>query len=366
MNRHLTGGKPSVEKATGLALVTAAAVISSIATIYGLRLCQGSTICSLLTLFYVFIYTRKLQVTSKNTKTMMVVFSAVFSAACIQGALLRIEGETYTGLVKENYMGYFQFKDAAAMIVFSFAVYYLVRLVFPHLYSVGEYLGLRKPEGERLLYVRSSEGSGIPKEKGSTGRRRNALFSKKWKAHRTTKTKSFLQRHRSVLLPMTVLFFFWLPYFIAYYPGFILGDSCSSIRQALGLEEFSNHYPVMYTLFIRLCLRIGKYFGSLTFGCAVYSLIQMIFLAYALSRMIQWLGRRGLPWQLCMLLTIFFGITPFFAQVSIAMWKDPVFSAAILLWTLLLLDHIFFQRIENNEKKMSRFWIDARFLLKNT
>ena len=152
MNRHLTGGKPSVKKATGLALITAAAVISSIGTIYGLRLLSGSTTCSLLTLFYVFIYTRRLPETSKNAKTLMILFSAVFSAACVQGALLRIEGETYTGLVKENYMGYFQFKDAAAMLILTFAVYQIICRIFPYLNAFGDFLGLRKPD--RALFFR--------------------------------------------------------------------------------------------------------------------------------------------------------------------------------------------------------------------
>lgn len=366
MNRKLTSGRPSPKKILGLALITILAVVSANATIHGLRLWSGSASCSILTLLYVFIYTRALNETSKYCKIGILVFSLVFSLACVQGSLLRINGETYTGLVKENYMGYFGFRDAADIVILTFTTYYVIRLSLPWLQKIGEFLRLKRPEGPGQLHSKTGTAEEIPNEPDTSRQRRNRLFSKKWKHQNAAKTRSFLYRHRSMLLPMTGILLCWLPYFIAYYPGFILGDSCSSIRQALGLEEFSNHYPVMYTLYIRLCLSIGEFFGSLTLGCAVYSLIQMVFLAYALARMIQWLWKRGLPWQLCMLLTVYFGFTAFFAQVSIAMWKDPVFSAAILLWTLLLLDHVRLRKTGDTGKPSRHFRLHLRFFLKNT
>ena len=364
MQRHLTGENPSIQNIKRLILITALSVISAISTIYGLRIPGGSCSVVIVTLFYLFIYTRKIPPTTRRRKTWIAVFSCVFSLACIQGALLRITGEPYTDLVKKNYMGYFRLRDAAAMAILAFCTYYLIRLSIPLIQRLNSNLHLiRYPE-------QSVSKEGKKTDKASAGKtaskRGKALFSKRWKEKRADTTRSFLSRHRSLLLSMAFLFLCWLPYFISYYPGFILGDSCSSIRQALGLEKFSNHYPVMYTLFIRLCLNIGDFFGSLTFGCAVYSLIQMLFLAYALAKSIQWLGRRGVPWQFCILLTIFFGLTPFFAQISIAMWKDPIFSAAILLWTLLLLDHIRPPDNSEKQKKFPWFQMDWRFFLKGT
>ncbi len=368
MSNQLRGGSPSTKQITGLTLVIIIALVSAIATIYGLRLWPGATSCSIITLLYVFLFTRKMPETTRRCRIWIAVFSIVFSASCIQGALLRVEGEPYTGLVKENYMGYFRFRDAVAMAILAFSIYYLIRLLLPFLHKVCRRFCPNLPEeyDSFRLVSKSPEKTEKPKKNKKYHQRKNSVFSKKWKDQNAAKTRSFLYRHRSMLLPMTVLFLFWLPYFISYYPGFILGDSCSSIRQALGLEEFSNHYPVMYTLFIRLCLNIGDLFGSLTFGCAVYSLVQMLFLAYSLARMIQWLGRRGLPWQLRMLLTVFFAVTPFFAQVSIAMWKDPVFSAAILLWTLLLMDYVRYRETSPDTPAPRHLQDNLRFLLKNT
>lgn len=63
-----------------------------------------------------------------------------------------------------------------------------------------------------------------------------------------------------------VLMLLWSPYLYVYYPGFIFGDSTANIAQALGQQPLTNHHPVAYVLFIRLCLRLGQHLGGLTMG----------------------------------------------------------------------------------------------------
>ena len=326
MNLNLPGTGPDRKTIRRFALRIITAIISAVSTNYGLRLPGSSTDCALLTLGYLFIYSQKLPSATKQQRRWIAAFSFIFSAACIQGALLRITGSPYYGLVKKNYMGYFSFRDAANLCVLAFCTYYLIRLSIPLLQRLNDILHLKR-------YADQVQNNS--------------------------------EEHYSLVMPMAFLFLCWLPYLFAYYPGFILGDSCSSIRQALRLEDCSNHYPVMYTLLIKLFLCIGDFFGSLTLGCALYSIFQMLFLAYTLAKSVQWLGRRGVPWQACVLVTVFFGITPFFAQISIAMWKDPIFSAAILLWTLLLLDHIRQPKLRDKETELSFFCIDCGLFLKS-
>lgn len=38
------------------------------------------------------------------------------------------------------------------------------------------------------------------------------------------------------------------------------------------------------------------------------------------------------------ILIMFYGITPYFAQMSIAMWKDPIFSVTLAVLTVMLMD----------------------------
>ncbi len=81
------------------------------------------------------------------------------------------------------------------------------------------------------------------------------------------------------LLLGLLIFLCWLPYLISYYPGLIYGDSLSSVGQALGKRGFSNHHPIAYTMFIKLCLAAGYRLRSMNFGCAIYTAAQMLYIS---------------------------------------------------------------------------------------
>lgn len=219
----------------------------------------------------------------------IMLFSMAFSISCVAGKHIVIEGDFYTGRYLENYITEYSLKDAAGFIALAIVVY------------CGLLLGL-----DRLWKVKL-----ISHDETS--------LNVRWKA-------------------MFVMLACWIPYFLVYYPGFILGDSCSSIHQALGEYGLKNHHPIIYTLFIRICLNIGKIFGDLTLGCAIYTILQMLYVSYALGVSIEFLLHKGINRKIGIAITLFFGLTPFYAQVSISMWKDPIFSATVLLWTILLLN----------------------------
>ena len=134
----------------------------------------------------------------------------------------------------------------------------------------------------------------------------------------------------------------WMPYFLVYYPGFIFGDSLSSIRQALGIEGLNNHHPILYTLVLKVFLYVGMHINDITFGCACFILFQMIYVAVCLGYALAWVRRFKLFSSIGFwFIVAMFGLSPFFGQVSIAMWKDPIFSATLLVLSLVVYDLIF-------------------------
>ena len=139
-----------------------------------------------------------------------------------------------------------------------------------------------------------------------------------------------------------ILLLCWMPYFLVYYPGFIFGDSLSSIRQALGVERLNNHHPILYTLALRVFLIIGIRIKDITFGCALFTLFQMIYVASCLGYSLAWVKKfKIFNSAIFMFLIAMFGLAPFFGQVSIAMWKDPIFSATLLVLSLEIYDLVF-------------------------
>lgn len=152
----------------------------------------------------------------------------------------------------------------------------------------------------------------------------------------------FCHINKKELFIMTmILFLCWLPYFILYYPGIIYGDSTASISQALGMDPYSNHYPLMYTLFVKLCIKIGACISSNTLGCAIYSIIQMIYISIICAYSVCWLKNKGVSRYVCIMILLFFALPRFWGQHAVSMWKDPIFSVTIYFYCLKLFDIIY-------------------------
>lgn len=141
-----------------------------------------------------------------------------------------------------------------------------------------------------------------------------------------------------VIVSSALMLLCWLPYLLAYWPGYIFGDSLGQIGQALGQVPLSNHHPIAHTLLIRFCLDIGNFlFASNTVGCAIYSLLQMCIMALCLSYASIWTTvRLRIPKAVGTVLIAVFALTPYIANYSIALWKDPLFSCALLILALCL------------------------------
>lgn len=152
-----------------------------------------------------------------------------------------------------------------------------------------------------------------------------------------------------IILYMIILSLLWLPYLYIYYPGFYFGDSIHNVAQALGIQPLDNHHPVMYILLMRFCIRIGYHIGDLVCGLAVFSIVQMVFMAWGLGYFTHWLQSKfRLNKWLVGFILIVFGASPYIGQYTICIWKDPIFSIALVLVTMNLADCIFQQ--ETREK----------------
>lgn len=150
-------------------------------------------------------------------------------------------------------------------------------------------------------------------------------------------TKTGMGKKRDFFIVFLFILLMWMPYFLTWYPGLIFGDSANSIYQALGILQWSNHFPVVYTLFIKACVQIGVIFGDLNIGYAIYTLLQMIFMAGVLAYVVCWLRHKGFL-ILALFCCLYYAFDPCFPQHAIAMWKDGIFSAALLYLSVSLYD----------------------------
>jgi|GEM_PF-1920616 len=128
------------------------------------------------------------------------------------------------------------------------------------------------------------------------------------------------------------IFIMWLPAYLILYPGVLSYDMISQTTSALG-EITNNHHPVLHTWLIRVFMRMGeKLFSSYESGIGLLSLLQMIILSYALSRMVMLLKKKAVPILLVIGTAVLSAVWFMNACLSVTMIKDTLHAAFLVLF----------------------------------
>ena len=137
---------------------------------------------------------------------------------------------------------------------------------------------------------------------------------------------------------MLVMIACWLPYLIAFYPGTVCWDLGEMVAQFFGQTEMDTWHPVFTTWLIGGCVWLGRLAGSDNLGAALFTLLQTVMLSYALARAVDFLRRRGVKKALWLSALAFFALTPLWGGYAQFISKDTLYTAALLLFALNVLD----------------------------
>lgn len=234
------------------------------------------------------------------TYSIFAVLAIIFSAGLVLGYHIRIDGIPYAGSATENYITSYRWTDLVAFLCLAASTFALAIAAFSILLNIAS----------KALTVRERMKS------------ESAIFP--------------FGRYLAIF--SLLLFVMWIPYLLTYWPAIVLSDTAYSINQAIGNVPLNNHHPFLYTLFIQACLNVGSLSGfGATGGLVIYSLIQMSVLALSFAYALCWIGKRlTVPFAWLVGAGVALGGTPYIATYSIAMWKDPFFSIALMLTTIQL------------------------------
>ena len=145
----------------------------------------------------------------------------------------------------------------------------------------------------------------------------------------------------------------WLPYLLALSPGSVLEDSLDSVSQILDPSvPVNNHHPVLYTLYVGIFVKAGLFLGNINIGVFLYSVVQAGVMAGTIAYTIMIMCRKAIPVLFTGAAMIWYMFMPFFPDYAMTMWKDPIFSCALLWMSLLLME-----LAEEKEKICSRRWL---------
>ena len=183
---------------------------------------------------------------------------------------------------------------------------------------------------------------------------------KKFKLKENKITKLFLKN--PFLFSFITILICWAIYVIAFYPIILSPDPSFQIKQFFNIRTkyadyailldnsifLTNHHPVFHTMILGNCLKFGRLILSDNFGLFIYSLIQMIFLAFTLSYTIKYLINNNINKKICFIVLLLYAFVPMFPLYAMSGVKDTYYTCFII-WYVLKLDML----IKNKEDKIS-------------
>ena len=148
---------------------------------------------------------------------------------------------------------------------------------------------------------------------------------------------------------LIVILLFWLIYIIAFYPAIMSPDPSFQILQFFGIDNkystyvnlidksviITNHHPVIHTLLIGSCVKLGvSIFNSTNAGLFIYSIIQTLILASTLSYTIKFLKEINVSVNVRKAVLLIYALVPVFPLYAMSPVKDVIFGCLIILYII--------------------------------
>lgn len=155
-----------------------------------------------------------------------------------------------------------------------------------------------------------------------------------------------------------VIFLCMVPFLLTNFPGVMTPDSLAQYRQAAGISAYNDHHPWMHTLLIELFYKIGyAVTGDVYPGIAFYTVAQMFLVAVSVAYVWSALYEMGLKKRYGILGAALFVICPYNLIYGVTMWKDILFSMAVMVLVVTLFRMHCFIKEGIPAKRMIRDWI---------
>lgn len=176
--------------------------------------------------------------------------------------------------------------------------------------------------------------------------------------------KYFTDNKKSLFIVALILFIAYLPHFLYNFPGMYTVDSVTEMNYGLNdVKYFQNHHPVFHIFIIYGCISLGKLLGGAYIGIAIYSILQMIFVALTFSYVIKYMAKKNVNIVFRILTLIFFIIYPAFGPYSITMWKDVVFGVILVPFTIQVIEMVTNKEYFKKKRNILSFIIISIFTI---
>lgn len=184
---------------------------------------------------------------------------------------------------------------------------------------------------------------------------------------RKNKFIDLFNKHPFIVSSIIILLCY-IPYLVAFYPAVMGYDPSNQIREFMGMhtrymdsvilldpnQTITNFNPVLHTLLLGGCFKLGHIMGNDNVGLFIYVIIQCIILISILSYSITYMKKQGVVNKLLFIVLGIYALVPVFPFYAITTNKDTIFCCFVLLYCIKLYDLI---ANKQNIKKYITFFI---------
>lgn len=155
--------------------------------------------------------------------------------------------------------------------------------------------------------------------------------------------------NRPFTMTFITLFIIYIPYILISYPAIHFGDTCNQIAQGYnfseGTSEYLNlidenvrlngHHPIIHTLFIHLCMVIGKgIFHSYNVGIFLVAFIQFLCVLATISYAVSLMVQKNVKLNIIFGVILYFALSPRIQNYMFFITKDILSACAFLLFSI--------------------------------
>lgn len=175
------------------------------------------------------------------------------------------------------------------------------------------------------------------------------LDNYKIKNKKKSKFNNLLDKH-PFIVSMIIILILWLPYIISFYPIILSPDPSFQIKQYFGIPNkysdysimldksvtITNHHPVIHTLLLGTCLKLGNLINCDNLGLFLYSIIQITILSSVLSLTISYMTKLKISYKYRLIVLLIYSLVPMFPLYAMSGVKDVIFTSLIILYVMLI------------------------------
>lgn len=163
-----------------------------------------------------------------------------------------------------------------------------------------------------------------------------------------------LLEEKPFLTTLITILIFWSVYIIAFYPTIMAKDPSFQILQFFNIPNkydtyvnllnsnvhLTNHHPIIHTLLLGGCIKLGRFFGSDNFGLFIYSMIQVLALSTTCAYSIKLLKTSKVNKYLLFILVLIYSLVPMFPLYAMTPVKDTLYTTFIMLYIMWIINYL--------------------------